>query len=126
MKTYSLKKEEVQRNWFVVDATDRVLGRVATKIADKIRGSMDYKYISKKFDWIFVSNFKKNNDDTIDIIRRFISFIDITYINRTKIKFFFNDIPIESIYSGSKINNLWVRCKSRLSEMRTQEYLTNN
>jgi len=38
MKTYSLKKEEVQRNWFVVDATDRVLGRVATKIADKIRG----------------------------------------------------------------------------------------
>ena len=38
MKTYSLKKEEVQRNWFVVDATNRVLGRVATKIADKIRG----------------------------------------------------------------------------------------
>ena len=38
MKTYSLKKEEVHRNWFVVDATDRVLGRVATKIADKIRG----------------------------------------------------------------------------------------
>ena len=38
MKTYSLKKEEVQRNCFVVDATDRVLGRVATKIADKIRG----------------------------------------------------------------------------------------
>ena len=83
-------------------------------------------YISNKFDWIFISNFKKNNDDTIDIIRRFISFIDITYINRTKIKFFFNDIAIESIYSGSKIENLWVRCKSRLSEMRTQEYLTNN
>ena len=38
MKTYSLKKEEVKRNWFVVDATDKVLGRVATKIADKIRG----------------------------------------------------------------------------------------
>jgi len=38
MNTYTLKKEEVQRNWFVIDATDRVLGRVATKIADKIRG----------------------------------------------------------------------------------------
>ena len=38
MKTYSLKKEEAQRSWFVVDATNRVLGRVATKIADKIRG----------------------------------------------------------------------------------------
>ena len=38
MKTYSLKKEEVQRNWFIVDVTDRVLGRIATKIDDKIRG----------------------------------------------------------------------------------------
>ena len=38
MKTYSLKKEEVERNWFLLDATDRVLGRVATKIADRIRG----------------------------------------------------------------------------------------
>ena len=92
----------------------------------KATGSSDYTYISSKFDWIFISNFKKTDDDTIDIIRRFISFIDITYTNRTKIKFFFNDIAIESLYSGSKIENLWVRCKSRLSEMRTQEYLTNN
>ena len=38
MKTYTLKKEEVERNWFLLDATDKVLGRVATKIADKIRG----------------------------------------------------------------------------------------
>ena len=86
-------------------------------------GSKDYSYISNKFDWIFISNFKKNDDDSIDIIRRFISFIDITYTNKTKIKFFFNNIAIDSIYTGSKIKNLWVRCKSRLSEMRTQEYL---
>ena len=38
MKTYSLKKEEVERSWFVLDASDRILGRVATKIADRIRG----------------------------------------------------------------------------------------
>ena len=38
MKTYSLKKEGVKRNWFVLDATDLVLGRMATKIADRIRG----------------------------------------------------------------------------------------
>jgi len=38
MKTYSLKQEEVERNWFLLDATDKVLGRVATKIADRIRG----------------------------------------------------------------------------------------
>ena len=38
MKTYSLKKEGIKRNWFVLDATDLVLGRMATKIADRIRG----------------------------------------------------------------------------------------
>ena len=38
MKTYSLKKENVSRDWFVIDASDRVLGRIATKIADRIRG----------------------------------------------------------------------------------------
>ena len=38
MKTFALKKEEVQREWFVIDVTDKILGRVATKIADRIRG----------------------------------------------------------------------------------------
>tara|TARA_B100000886_G_scaffold109253_1_gene73142 strand:+ start:501 stop:935 length:435 start_codon:yes stop_codon:yes gene_type:complete len=38
MKTYSLKKDQVVRSWFVLDATDRILGRMATKIADRIRG----------------------------------------------------------------------------------------
>ena len=38
MKTYSLKKENVNRDWFVIDVADMVLGRVATKIADRIRG----------------------------------------------------------------------------------------
>ena len=38
MKTFTLKKEEVKRSWFLLDAKDKVLGRVATKIADRIRG----------------------------------------------------------------------------------------
>lgn len=38
MKTYTPKKEEVVHDWFVVDASDMVLGRLATKIANKLRG----------------------------------------------------------------------------------------
>jgi len=38
MKTFALKKEKVDRQWFVIDASDKILGRVATKIADRIRG----------------------------------------------------------------------------------------
>jgi large subunit ribosomal protein L13 len=37
-KTYSAKPHEVGRAWFVVDATDQVLGRLATRIATVIRG----------------------------------------------------------------------------------------
>jgi len=38
MKTFSLKNTEVDRDWVVFNAADKVLGRFATKIADKLRG----------------------------------------------------------------------------------------
>ncbi len=38
MKTYMAKPETVERNWFVVDAEDKVLGRLATEIATILRG----------------------------------------------------------------------------------------
>ena len=37
-KTYSQRQQDVQRGWFVVDATDQILGRLATTIATKLRG----------------------------------------------------------------------------------------
>ena len=38
MKTFSAKPHEVRRDWFVVDATDKVLGRLAAEIAYRLRG----------------------------------------------------------------------------------------
>ena len=38
MKTFSLINSEVSREWVVFDASDKILGRFATKIADKLRG----------------------------------------------------------------------------------------
>lgn len=38
MKTFSAKAEEVERDWFVVDAEGKALGRLATKIAYRLRG----------------------------------------------------------------------------------------
>ena len=37
-KTFNLKREEIKRKWYVVDATDKILGRLATEIAKKLRG----------------------------------------------------------------------------------------
>lgn len=38
MKTYSMKPAEVQKKWFVVDADNLVLGRMAVVIANTLRG----------------------------------------------------------------------------------------
>lgn len=38
MKTFSPKKEDVDRKWYLVDAKGQTLGRLATKIAVKLRG----------------------------------------------------------------------------------------
>jgi large subunit ribosomal protein L13 len=38
MKTFSAKAHEVKRDWFIVDGTDKVLGRVAAQVALRLRG----------------------------------------------------------------------------------------
>lgn len=38
MKTFSAKPLEVERDWFVVDASDKVLGRLASEVARRLRG----------------------------------------------------------------------------------------
>jgi large subunit ribosomal protein L13 len=37
-KTYVAKKEDIKRQWFVVDAKDKILGRLAAKVAVLLRG----------------------------------------------------------------------------------------
>ena len=38
MKTFSAKPEEVKRDWYLVDATGKTLGRLASKLAIRLRG----------------------------------------------------------------------------------------
>ena len=38
MKTFAAKEQEILKKWFLVDAEDRVLGRLATQIAIRLRG----------------------------------------------------------------------------------------
>lgn len=38
MKSYLAKPKEIQRRWYLIDASDQILGRLAVKIADVLRG----------------------------------------------------------------------------------------
>jgi large subunit ribosomal protein L13 len=44
MKTWNAKADEVERAWWIVDATDQTLGRLATQIARTIRGKNKPQY----------------------------------------------------------------------------------
>ncbi len=61
MKTFSAKPETVNQDWYVVDATDKVLGRVATEIAARLRGKHKPEYTPHvdTGDYIVVVNAEK-------------------------------------------------------------------
>ena len=44
MKTFSAKPETVKRDWFVVDASGKTLGRLATELARRLRGKHKPEY----------------------------------------------------------------------------------
>lgn len=44
MRTYSAKPGEVEQKWFVVDATDKPLGRLASEVARRLRGKHKPQY----------------------------------------------------------------------------------
>jgi large subunit ribosomal protein L13 len=61
MKTFSAKAEQVERDWFVVDAENLTLGRLATEIARRLRGKHKAEYTPHvdTGDYIVVVNAEK-------------------------------------------------------------------
>lgn len=61
MKTFSAKPAEVRRDWYVVDATGKTLGRLSTEIARRLRGKHKPEYTPHvdTGDYIVVVNAEK-------------------------------------------------------------------
>src|SRR5213595_4135783 len=61
MKTFSAKSQDIQQDWYVVDATDKVLGRLASQIAARLRGKHKAIYTPHMDtgDFIVVTNVEK-------------------------------------------------------------------
>ena len=61
MKTYSAKASDVVQDWFVVDAEDKTLGRLASEIAHRLRGKHKAEYTPHvdTGDYIVVINAEK-------------------------------------------------------------------
>ena len=61
MKTFSAKPAEVTRQWFIIDAADKTLGRLSTEIAHRLRGKHKPEYTPHvdTGDYIVVVNAEK-------------------------------------------------------------------
>lgn len=61
MKTFVAKPDTIKRDWYVVDATGKTLGRIATEIASRLRGKHkpEYTPFMDTGDYIIVVNAEK-------------------------------------------------------------------
>ncbi|MFQ5470090.1 MAG: 50S ribosomal protein L13 [Gammaproteobacteria bacterium] len=61
MKTFSAKTEEVKRDWYIMDADGKTLGRLATEVARRLRGKHKAEYTPHvdTGDYIIVVNASK-------------------------------------------------------------------
>ncbi|UDG80172.1 50S ribosomal protein L13 [Candidatus Steffania adelgidicola] len=61
MKTFTAKPETVKRNWYVIDAEGKILGRFAAKLAHHLRGKHKPEYTPHvdTGDYLIVLNAKK-------------------------------------------------------------------
>lgn len=61
MKTYSAKPSEIQKRWWIIDATDLVLGRLASEVAKILRGKHKPSYTPHLDcgDYIIIVNAKR-------------------------------------------------------------------
>ena len=61
MKTFSAKQDQVKREWLLIDANDKTLGRLATEIARRLRGKHKPEYTPNvdTGDYIVVINAEK-------------------------------------------------------------------
>ena len=76
----------------------------------------DYLELCEKHNWVFINNFRKLTDLDNNMVRRFISFLDITYTKGSKICVLEKQDFISNLYEGETLQYLWHRAQSRLKE----------
>ncbi len=61
MSTFSIKEGEITRDWYIVDASDKTLGRLATVVASRLRGKHKPQYTPHMDtgDYIVITNAEK-------------------------------------------------------------------
>ena len=112
MRTFSAKPNEVQRDWYVVDAQGRTLGRLATEVARRLRGKHKPEYTPHvdTGDYIVVINAEK---------------IRVTG-NKLKDKMYYRHTGYVGNLKSESLENLLKRAPERVLELAVKGMLPRN
>ena len=112
MRTFSAKPNEVQRDWYVVDAQGRTLGRLATEVARRLRGKHKPEYTPHLVtgDYIVIINAEK---------------IRVTG-NKLKDKTYYRHTGYVGNLKSESLENLLKRAPERVLELAVKGMLPRN
>ena len=112
MRTFSAKPHEVRRDWYVVDADGRTLGRLATEIARRLRGKHKPEYTPHvdTGDYIVVINAEK---------------VRVTG-NKLKDKMYHRFTGYVGNLKSESLETLWDRAPERVLELAVKGMLPRN
>jgi large subunit ribosomal protein L13 len=112
MKTFSAKPAEVKRDWYVIDAEGKTLGRLATEIARRLRGKHKPEYTPHvdTGDYIIVVNAEKvavtGNKETDKMYYRHTGYVgNLKSVSLGKLRQRFPDRIISNAVKGMLPNN---------------------
>ena len=121
------KKEDFvivnQRDIPVVKWTDGVCWFDFNVICGPPRARADYIEIARFFHTVLVQNIVQLDDENNDYARRFTLMVDEFYDHNVKLIIITSELPIDSLYQGTRLAFEFERTASRLMEMQSHEYL---
>ena len=124
-KTDPIRRSQIDiasRKIDVVAVSNNIVWFDFTIICNSPRSQHDYLEIAEIYKVVFISNVVSMDDSKNDIVRRFISLIDIVYDYNVKL-IISSAVAMEDLYVGSALAFEFDRTISRLKEMQTQSYL---
>lgn len=112
MKTFSARPQTVKRDWYVIDATDKVLGRLATEVARRLRGKHKAEYTPHvdTGDYIVIVNADK---------------IRVTG-NKEKVKTYYNHSGYPGGMKATTLDKMRIKAPERIIETAVKGMLPKN
>jgi cell division protein ZapE len=93
------------------------------ELCKKPTGSRDFIEIARAFNTVMISNVPQLTEDDSNASRRFITLVDEFYDRGVKL-LLSAEVPVNSLYTGKRLEFEFERTRSRLIEMQSREYLS--